>query len=96
MHACMYTHMYVLKKSIYYIDDHLATVNNKSLAWLKFGELGELAYFAKLFSSKLNLPDILDKFAKLNATKFIAMQFCQTLAMPNFRRLQYSTMLAAL
>ena len=28
------------------------TVNDESLAWLKFGEFGKIAHFAKLCSSK--------------------------------------------
>jgi len=34
------------------------------------------------------LADILDKCAKLYATKFITTQFCQTLTTPNFYHLQ--------
>ena len=62
------------------------TVNDKSLAWLKFGKFGEFAYFTKLlFIQSLILPNILDKFAKLYAAKFITMQFHQTLTMLAFR-----------
>ena len=42
-----------------------------------------------LFIQSLIFPDISGKFAKLYATKLIAMQFCQPIATPNFRHLQY-------
>ena len=45
----------------------MKTVNDKGLAWLKFSEFGEFAYFAEL---QLLLADVLDKFAKLYAAKF--------------------------
>ena len=35
-----------------YKDTETNTVNNESLVWLKFGEFGEIAYFAKLCSFK--------------------------------------------
>ena len=52
-----------------------------------------LLFHQTLFTQSLILPyiaDILDKFAKLYAVKFIAMQFCLTLAMPKFCQLQYT------
>ena len=46
-----------------------------------------------LFIQSLIFPDISGKFTKLYATKLIVMQFCQPIATPNFRRLQYLFML---
>ena len=46
-------------------NNAMNTVNNERLAWLKFDELGEFAYFAKRSSSKVSsspiFADILDK-----------------------------------
>ena len=58
----------------------LYTINNESLAWLRFGNLANLP---------LIFADVLDKFVKLYAAKFMAKQFCKTLATPNFYCLWY-------
>ena len=67
--------------------------------WRKFGvakvwRIWQNCIFRKiLFIQSLIFPDISGKFAKLYATKLIVMQFCQPIATPNFRRLQYLFML---
>ena len=54
----------------------LNTINNESF-YIRFGKFGII------------FADVLDKFIKLYAAKFMAKQFCKTLATPDFCRLWY-------
>jgi len=56
------------------------------------GEFDEFGLFRQTFvHPKLTFADVLNKFTRLYASKFVAQQFCQTSAKPNFCCLWHNT-----